>query len=381
MDHPSDKALYTFSITAPGHYQTAATGARIEQTDIDLSRRRTIYQSKAPVAAKVAALAIGRFAVQYIDDLSGILIENLVYPQDRDAGFSAFAYADTAVHLFQKHIAPFPWAKLANIQSRTRWGGLEGAGAILYNERAIGAGRDIEGLIAHEIVHQWYGNAVTETDWHHIWLSEGFATYLTHFYFENRKGRPVYLERLQNDRKRIIQFAAQNPDAIVVDSKIRDPNNQLNAYTYQKGSWILHMLRHDLGDELFFECLRTFYSDYAHQNASTEDFIKAINDRTGKNLHSFFYQWLYTPQHPVLQGTWKWDSRNKQVIIELSQIQDHVFDFSLEIGFQIDREMRVETIKMYQETERYAFRLKSKPKNVILDPFVKLLFEGELSGL
>ena len=121
----------------------------------------------------------------------------------------------------------------------------------LCENSVTGKGR-AEGLIAHETAHQWFGNSVTESDWHHIWLSEGFATYLTSVYLEKNYGRERLVEEMKTDRDQVIRFYLRSPRP-VIDTTITNLMRLLSANSYQKGAWVLHMLRNELGDESFLE--------------------------------------------------------------------------------------------------------------------------------
>src|SRR5690606_33381103 len=165
------------------------TGARVEESDIEGDRRRTHTRSEVPIATKVMVIGVARFAVDHVREVNGIPVTSWVYPQDRDAGFSDYARAAAILDYFDSHIGPYPYLKLANVQSKTRYGGMENAGNIFYSEGSVtGTGRS-EGTIAHEIAHQWFGDSVTEADWYHVWLSEGFATYFTLLWYEHAYGR------------------------------------------------------------------------------------------------------------------------------------------------------------------------------------------------
>jgi aminopeptidase N len=259
------------------------------------------------------------------------------------------------------------------VQSTTRYGGMENAGAIFYDEGAItGTGR-MEGLIAHETAHQWFGNAVTETDWPHIWLSEGFATYLAHVYSEAVYGRDRMNTGLARDRERILAFAAENPTLPVLDTLTADPNDLLNANSYQKGSWILHMLRGRLGDADFFEGLRTHYLRYRDSNAATDDFRRTMEDVSGQDLRPFFDQWLRRGGVPAVEVSWRYAEGG----VELTVRQTHAgrpFAFPLDVALvAADGSRRVTTIEVDAATHASTIPAASRPASVVLDPDVRLL--------
>ncbi len=263
VDHPSDKARVEWIVTAPDGYQVVANGRLVEESEVvrppgsppspaataprergaEGGFRVTRYVSEHPLPTKIMVFGAAPFAVEHRGIVAGVPVESWAYAPDRDSGFADLALGDRVMRVFVERLGEFPYEKLAHVQSTTRYGGMENAGAIFYDEGAVtGTGR-MEGLIAHETAHQWFGNAVTETDWPHIWLSEGFATYLAHVYTEAVYGRDRMNAGLARDRDRILAFAAENPTLPVLDTLTVDPNDLLNANSYQKGSWILHMLR------------------------------------------------------------------------------------------------------------------------------------------
>ncbi|MEL6925988.1 MAG: M1 family aminopeptidase [Bacteroidota bacterium] len=193
VDHPSDKATVEFVVTTPGHYQTIANGEQIEETNLNDNTRLTHWKENVPLPTKVMVIGVARFAVNLAGYVDQIPVTSWVYRQDRYAGFGDYKMATEVLAFFIKKIGTYPYGKLANVQSKTRYGGMENAGNIFYFENSVNGKKDQEKLIAHEIAHQWFGNSASEMSWHHLWLSEGFATYLTDLYLEEVRGRAAFL--------------------------------------------------------------------------------------------------------------------------------------------------------------------------------------------
>jgi len=373
VDHPSDKATVEFIVTAPNHYQVIATGVLLEESNINDQTVLYHYKSDIQLPSKVMVIGVARFAVQHLAPLNYIPFSSWVYPQNKEAGFYDYALAKNITKFFIDKIGDFPFEKLANVQSKTRFGGMENAGNIFYHEQSVDGKRGSEALLAHEIVHQWFGDSATEKHWSHLWLSEGFATYLTDLYFLETQGKATFRQRLQNERQKVIRFY-KNQQTPVVDSQTKNYLRLLNANSYQKGAWFLHMLRDTLGDDLFWKGIRAYYKKYQFSNADTADFRKVIEAVSGKNLNTFFNDWLFTAGHPVLKLDWQ--QNNKSMNLTIIQTQETPISFPLEITINYtDGSSEIKTMDIAKKVEIISFMTQKKVRSVDWDPDVKLLFE------
>ncbi|PWK25948.1 peptidase M1-like protein [Maribacter polysiphoniae] len=373
VDHPYDKASIQFGITAPEDYDVVATGEKIEESNLGNGLKLTVYKEPAPVAMKVVTIGVTKFATRLLDVVHNIPVTAWVYPENRLEGFSDYKVASKVLAYFIDNIGPYSFAKLANMQAKTQWGGLENAGTIAYFEDSVTGMNTVEDLIAHEIAHQWFGNSATENNWNHVWLSEGFATYFSILYMEHVYGDEKRKDALALDRKQVIDYYQQNPSPIV-DLTIKDPMRVLSINSYQKGGWVLNMLRHKLGDNLFWKGIQDYYKTYQNANVLTVDFQKSMEKTSGENLESFFQQWLFTKGHPEIK--WEWVYGNGQVKINLEQVQDHhTFHFPIEIGIVQDDEIKIVQVEVDEQSEVFEINVDTKPDTIVLDPDYWLLFE------
>jgi aminopeptidase N len=381
VDHPSDKALVDFVIIAPEHYQVVATGKLIEESNLTKHRKLTHWKESIEVPVKVMTIGVARFSIQLSGEPGGIPVTTWVYPQNRDEGFFDFAVAPKVLAFFQNYVGPFSYEKLAHVQSKTRWGGLENASNIFYFENSVNGKADHEGLIAHETAHQWFGNSASENDWHHVWLSEGFATYFTNLYFESAYGHDRLVSEAKEQRKQVIEYFKKNPNPIV-DTTITDINKVLSTNTYQKAGWVLHMLRHEVGDAAFQNGIREYYATYRNSNALTPDFQRIMERNSGKGLDLFVDQWLFKGGHPQLSGSWTYDSKNKEVVITLNQDQKtQLFKTALDIGLKTSSgEVTTHAVQLALKTHTFRLSASTKPAELILDPNTWLLFEGGIQA-
>jgi len=350
-----------------------ATGEKIEESHLGDDMKLTVYREPAPVAMKVVTIGVTKFASRQLEDVYDIPVSAWVYPENRLDGFNDYAVASKVLKYFIDNIGPYSYAKLANMQAKTQWGGLENAGNIAYFENSVTGKNEVEGLIAHEVAHQWFGNSASENDWNHVWLSEGFATYFAILYQESVYGDEKRKEELALDRKQIIEYYQKNPSPIV-DPSIKDPLKVLSTNTYQKGGWVLHMLRHKLGDDVFWKGIKAYYKKYRNSNAMTADFQKTMEAVSGADLSAFFKQWIFTKGYPELKLDWSYT--NGKLKLSIHQLQEHhSFNFPLEIAITNGDDTKIETLQVTKSKEDFEISLAKKPDAVYLDPNLWLLFE------
>ena len=178
---------------------------------------------------------------------------------------------------------------------------MENASAIFYADAPF-HGRGLqEGIIAHETAHQWFGDAVTEKSWPHLWLSEGFATYFAALYTQHAHGDSAFLGEMARLRGQILSDTGSVPRRPVIDTVETNLLDLLNTNSYQKGAFVLHMLRSQLGDSAFFRGLRDYYIAHKDGNALSDDLRAALERASGKDLRAFFDQWLRRPGYPEVE--------------------------------------------------------------------------------
>lgn len=378
-DHLSDKASVDFRITAPDHYQSIANGDLLEEKNLGNHEKYAHWSEKNPLPTKVMVIGLADFVVDYPAQVDGIPISSWIFPENKDAGFYDYALAKEILPFFIQHIGTFPFSKLANVQSKTIFGGMENAGAIFYFEKSVTGFRKNESLMSHEIAHQWFGDAVTETDWPHLWLSEGFATEMTHLYLLNKYGRTELIKSLSKDREQVIAFTKEKKTPVVDTTAGTHIKTLLNANAYQKGGWVLEMLRQKLGDTLFWKGIQVYYTRYRNSNASTTDLQKIFEKVSGQQLDTFFHQWLYRPENPNLQIEWQYQAKQQELELTIQQKTTEPFQLPLDI-LLTDNDGKEILKKIYLKNfvTHMRFPYKHKPAKLTADPECHLLFENSL---
>jgi aminopeptidase N len=379
IDHPYDKATGEFIVTAPSSYQVVANGVLVEEMDLPGNERRTHWRQSVPIASWLYALGVARFAAVHYDVVRGIPQQVWAFPQDRDKASELFELTGRrAFEFFSDWIGPYAYEKLGHVEAAGVTGGMEHATAIFYGEKGVASGR---GPVVHEVAHQWWGNAVTENDWDDVWLSEGFATYFTHLYAEQFSGRDAFVRGLKNDIPTIVQAQVKAPDQPVIHRNLNatgDMSDVLNRLVYQKGGWILHMLRGIVGTDKFRAGLREYYRRYRNANASTDDLRQVIEQTSGLELRWFFDQWLKRPGMPKLTGTWRYDASAKQVDLDLRQTQTGTpYRLPMDVGISAsDGQQRLHRIELTAAEGRFTIPADVEPANVLLDPNTWVLTES-----
>lgn len=340
VDHPTDKATVSFTVHVPPEWQVIGNGALVggpgpaSDDALGGGEGKTTWRWASDVPQPTYTMVVGAagFTVESLGraacgnapsspDADGCIdVSFWAYPEDVDFARQVFDRAPEMVDFFTATIGPYPFAKLANVQSATRFGGMENASAIFYSERAIAAGRLGEGTVAHEVSHQWFGDSVTEADWTHLWLSEGFATYFGALFFEVADGVDDFRERMERSRQSYLRSGVTALPMVPAEG----PENLfdlLNVNNYSKGAWVLHMLRGLVGDDIFFEGMRTFYERHAFGTVLTDDLRQTFEDVSGRPLDWFFDQWAFQPGYPVLESEWTMSGDGSEVVLTVRQTQ------------------------------------------------------------
>ena len=393
LDHPSDKATVRFTVHAPSAWSVIANGVLegapvstssevldalgyrgsadhrtwVWATDVAISSYMMVIGAGPMVIGSGGTAACGNAPASPRAD-GCIDVGYWVFAPDTASAARSFRRSGQMIDFFTDLIGPFPYEKLMNVQSSTRFGGMENASAIFYSERAIAAGNDIEGTVSHEIAHQWFGDSATETEWSHLWLSEGFATYFGALFFEHADGVADFRRRLEQSRQSYINSG-------VVGEPVLSPNPDLfallNANNYPKGGWVLHMLRGVLGDDAFFEGIRAYYAEFAGGNALTEDFVEVMERVSGTELGWFFDQWLREPGYPMFALEWGYDENEREVWYRIDQTQDRswpAFRTSLELVARVEGSPVRHTTDVDKRTVEGRFAVPSAPTTLDLDP-------------
>jgi aminopeptidase N len=287
-NHPTDKATYTFRITVDEPNVVAANG--VLRAEIDLGAQRTyVWEMAQPMASYLATVAIGDFVRVETPGPDGVVIRHYFPPEDVDALTNAFANTGEMVAFYSELVDDYPFDEYGVVVMPFSLGfALE-----TQTLSVFGPEMAMEGVNAHELAHQWFGDTVTLDAWNETWLNEGFATYLQRLWLENELGGDFLDKGMRQYYENLTVFRTP-PPGIVEEASL------FSEAVYERGAWVLHALRLKIGDNLFWQFLRTYYTRFKDGVVSTEDFIATANEVSGQDLTDFLTAWIYDETLPPI---------------------------------------------------------------------------------
>jgi aminopeptidase N len=291
-DHPSDKATYTFRITVPEGMEAAANGVLAGSSTAG-GRTTFTWAMAQPMASYLAIVVVGELTFEDAGTTAaGTVIRNVYADAVAAQVGDTFARHGEMVEFFAGQFGPYPFeAYGAVVVDRLLFVALETQTMSLFGIDILGGG---ELVVAHELAHQWFGNAVTPSSWQDIWLNEGFATYAQWLWFEHRGIATV--------DEQAAEAHAGLAGSGLGDLPPGDPGVEglFAATVYERGALALHALRGQVGDEAFFATLRQWVADHGGTSASTADFQAIAEAAGGADLDALFEEWLYAAGLPAL---------------------------------------------------------------------------------
>ena len=386
LDHPSAKASVTFTITAPSEYEAVANGSPLSKHKNSDLTTTWIFSEPRPVSPYNMVVAVGRFASGRLNSASALPITYYVPQSEGHYAERGFAPAAPSVATFSNLVAPYPYKKLALIVGATRFGGMENANTIVFSpnyfqnfdatvnrSKRFGIPNSAVEVDAHEIAHQWFGDSVTESTWSDLWLSEGFATYFAGLFLEREEGAVRFKEYMRKKAHAYLEYEKRRR-APIHDTQTEKLFDLLNPNNYEKGGWVLHMLRGMLGDKVFFAGLKSYYNEHKDGVASTEDLRLALEKTSGSNLKSFFDRWIYKAGHPIYRLQSR-DIRKGVVELTLRQMQsDEAFLMPVTIEVHTGTVKRRVTINPRGKVTILNIR-SARPELMVIDPDEVILKE------
>jgi aminopeptidase N len=383
-DYPNDKTTTEMYVTVRGDQQALSNGHLVSK---DKNKDGTVtwhYQEDKPYSTYLIMLGIGNYEVP-TDKWRGKDVQYWVYPGWSKEAHRIFGLTPEMLEFFSTRTGfPYAWEKYAQIAiADFMYGGMENVSAttlndyVLYDQR-MGVDFSGEGLIAHELAHQWFGDVVTCRSWIQMWLNESFATYFEALFREFHDGKDEFDEEMAG---------AQNAGIGAESTLGKKPIVAANNYTanhYPRGAATLNMIRHILGDSAWWRSINHYLTVHQFQPVVTEDFKIAIEEATGQNLQWFFDEWLYKSGHPVFDVSYTYDDPAKVLRMTVTQTQTRdsltgTFKMPVDVELTMpDGTTRLETIRISDSTQNFTFIAPQRPMMVIFDKGSTIIKESHI---
>ncbi len=386
FDAPNEFFTSTMTCRVPEAMVVLSNGSKVsDSVDADSGLRVVKWSQDKPHVNYLITLVAGHF--KRLEEKHGDLSMSFwTAPSDFANAANSFRYTKECMEYFEEEIGmPYPWAKYDQVTVQDfHWGGMENTSISTLNASTLFSSetenlRSSQGLMAHELAHQWFGDLVTCKDWSQLWLNEGFATYYTHLFAGHKDGINEMRYGLYRDRKSLTGRGGDT--TAMVNRKYNSPEEMFRKYgfmSYSKGSWVLHMLRSQLGPELFRKSVKTYLERHKHGNVVTEDLRSIIEEISGQSFDRFFDQYVFHAHHPELKISYAWDEKTKLAKLSVKQEQKVdanvvLFHVPLPIRFKVDGQIVDRNLQITKTAEDFYIRLAKAPKIVQIDPDVTLL--------
>ncbi|HLO79497.1 MAG TPA: M1 family aminopeptidase [Chitinophagaceae bacterium] len=357
-------------ITTPDQYFATTNGIQMANL-VNAGKRTTVWKHRYPIASYLVAMAATNYQVQEDTiELNGKILplQQYVYPEAAAAWAATVPDTRRMMRVFEQYFGPYPFRNERYAHTQVGFGGG------MEHQTNSFMGSTNASLIAHELGHQWFGDRVTCGSWQDIWLNEGFATFLTYFYFEGVLSEQNRIAWYRSE----VDYIAEEPGGSVYVKDTSSVGSIFNyRTTYVKAGWLLQMLRWKLGDAAFFEGLRNYLADpsTSYEYARTEDLKRNLEASSGQNLTAFFNNWLYAEGYPSYQLSWL--PLGNKVQLTLSQTTSHpsVSFYEMPVPVLFKNATR-DTLIVINHTKNAQTEIRDLgfiPDTAFIDPYVKLI--------
>ena len=379
-DDPSDKAdsvNIIISVPLEPAYIVASNGL-LSSTTINNNKKTYFWKERYPITTYLVSLAIypyTKWVDQYVSPISSdtMLIEHYVFPDRYEASYPNYSLTKDMLSFFSELFGEYPFISEKYGHADFTWGGG------MEHQTLSSMGSFSQNLMVHELGHSWWGNLITCKTFNDIWLNEGFARYCQALWAEHMYGREAYFDFMNN-------HAYYGAGTIYVENPSSNSQIFSAGLSYNKASWVLHMLRHKVGETMFFDILKSYASNdsLSYNAASTSDFQKVCEDISGLDFEQFFQQWIYGEKYPKYELSW-WHEGNGIYNVKIDQVQSYNF-FSMPIDLKfsgsagpilVDTTIVIENNNSSQLYEFSGFNF--LVENVMLDPENWILKEATYS--
>jgi aminopeptidase N len=373
-DLPDDKLTSEIIATVPSDLIAVGNGVLLSEIINDDKTKTFHWKMDKVHSSYLITLIVGDYKTVKENFKGTVLEYNLPPDWEKDWDYS-YGRTPQMMEYFSSYIAPYPYERYAQTTVQDfEWGGMENVTSTTLNRRIHHDTRAIpnysaDGLIAHELVHQWFGDYLTCKTWDHIWLNEGITTYFTDMWTENEKGHDEFLHQRREQNKSYFEALKTEPLEKIILNPNKIPVELGGGKAYHRGAAIMHMLRFELGDEVFRNSIRHYVEKHKNGVVESEDLRIAFEEIAQKNLIPFFNQWVYGAGFPEFKVSYLYDKNAGEVVLTVTQMQKElpavgVFSTPVLIEIVSGSEVLLDTIRITKKEEDFRIPISTKPYDV-----------------
>lgn len=379
FDSPNDRMSSEFIATVPGDMFALSNGRLLTNTQNPDGTRTFHWKQEKDHPAYLISIVAGHFE-PFEQNWDGIPVISYVPKGRLEQARRSFEKTPAMMAYFSKALDyRYPWEKYAQIcVDEYMWGGMEHTSATTLNLDTLHdekAHLDVssDGLVAHELAHQWFGDLITCKDWGELWLNESFATYFESLWREQDLGWDEAAWERHGHAKEYLSEDSGQYRRPLATYQYPSPDAMFDSHTYPKGARVLHHLRFVLGEEQFWRAIRHYVKKHAHTVVESADLRVAIEEATGQSLNWFFDQWVHRGGHPDFVVSHFYDSKTRRLSVKVRQTQQPdaltpIFRTPVDIDITVGDKTITRRVEITQAEHTFDFEVQARPRRVCFDP-------------
>ncbi len=373
-DLPDDKALFDMSLRVPTGLKGVSNGVLKDTVQNGDGTTTFNWKNSYPIATYLVSVVVAKFS--YWEDtytsLDGNVQMPVVYyafPKDSASAYNDWKNTPEMIKFYAQTYGEYPFidGNYGFVEFGWMMGAMEHQAISSMGFTLVTGSGAYEDIVAHELSHQWFGDAVTLKDWKNIWLNEGFATYSEALWHEYKGGKEEYFDYMKKTDYGYFNGTVYDPQGYIFSPTVY-------ATIYQKGGWVLHMLRGVVGDSVFFSAVKNYYKKYEYKNAETEDLQAIFEEASGQKLDWFFDQWVYKGTgRPKYEYSWKFEdfpgTDKHTVKLNIKQVQSDYDVYKMPVRIDIMTTLGPNEFTVFNDArdQTFIFTTDATPKEVYID--------------
>lgn len=394
IDLPAARPRLDFHLTSDHRFTILANGSLAGEREAEDGTKTAHWQLDHPCPSYLTCFAIGDFVRADDGEFDGRPIAYFatapLTPDDLQRSFGRTG--EMLAWMTRKLGTPFPFPKYFQFALPDFGGAMENISLVSWTDSAVmdatlaaERSRAVDETNVHEMGHSYFGDAVVIRDFAHAWLKESWATYIEQCWFGDNRGEDERQYQYYRDAEAYFREADSRYKRPIVTRTFQSSWQMYDRHLYPGGACRLHTLRHELGDEVFWESVKDYLHTYSGKVVETDDFRRVMESHSGRSLGEFFDQWFFTPGYPALKVSFKYDEKRREGTFEIEQTQVDekagipAFVLSLELGWVLEGVLHTQPVRLSEKKHTFLVPMAADPQQVRIDPNGKTLHKLEFN--